>query len=179
MNRKLKVGGVILAGSVAVWVCAVIYARAHRSQHDHAHCIAVADGILEQYRLEHGHYPYSTGGYGDAIRLATTNRKNFVFFTAEGYSTKPFEDALEHGVHVPENECGRVYVQLPGTNTNPNIVILFDKKSRRGGRETSDAAQRFVKDRDWPAFAQQQIELLVAAGIPRKQAESYYAQEAK
>src|SRR5690349_8536552 len=110
MNRKLKVGGAILAGIVAVWVSAGLYARAHASQHDHSHCIAVADGILEQYRLEHGHYPYSTSGYGDAIRLVTTNKKDFAFFTAEGYSTKPFEDALEHGTHIPENECGRVYV---------------------------------------------------------------------
>ena len=179
MNRKLKVGGATLAGIVAVWVCAAVYARAHPSQHDHPHCIVVADGILEQYRLEHGHYPYSTSGYGDAICLVTRNKKDFVFFTAEGYGTRPFEDALEHGTHVPESECGRVYVQVPGTNTNPNIVILFDKKSRRGGRETSDTAHRFVKDPDWPAFAQQQIELLVAVGVPRKQAESYYEQEAK
>ena len=59
------------------------------------------------------------------------------------------------------------------------FVMLFDKNSRRGGRETNDAASRFVKDSDWSDFAQRQIELLVTAGIPRKQAESYYAQGAK
>ena len=174
MNRKLKVGATTLAGIGAVWVG--LYACSHPSLHDHSHCIVVAVAILEQYRLQHGHYPYSTSGYGDAICLVTTNKNDFVFFTAQGYSAKPFEDALELGAHVPENECGRVYVQVPGTNTNPNIVMLFDKNSRRGGRETSDARDRFVKDADWPGFAQRQIELLVAAGMPRKRAESYYAQ---
>src|SRR5438270_434619 len=135
--------------------------------------------VSAQAKPSHERYPYSTSGYGDAILLVTTNKSDFVFFTAEGYSTKAFEYALEHGTHVPNNECGRVYVQVPGTNRDSNIVALFDKKSRRGGRETSDAATRFVKDADWPGFVQRQVELLVAAGITRKQAGSYYAPEAK
>src|SRR5947207_902516 len=102
MNRTLKIVGAILVSIVAVWICAVIYASVYRQEHDHSHCIAVAAGMLEQYRLDHGRYPYSTSGYGDAILLVTTNKKNFVFFTAKGYSTKTFEHALEHGTHVQE-----------------------------------------------------------------------------
>ena len=56
-------------------------------------------------------------------------------------------------------------------------MMLFDKRSRRGWREFGEA--EFIKDADWPAFARNQIELLVAAGIPRKQAESYYAEAKK
>jgi hypothetical protein len=134
-------------------------------------------GMLLHYAAEHGRFPSSTNGYGDAILLVTTNREDLRFFTAKGYDTKVFEYALEHGTRVPETECGRVYVQGLPTNYDANIVMLFDRKSRRGGREVDEA--QFIKDADWPEFAKRQIGLLVAAGIPRKQAERYYADEAK
>ena len=75
------------------------------------------------------------------------------------------------------------------------IVILFDKLPTPGGdhchfltrlsaplgREVgyADAHSEFVSEEDWPAFAQQQIGLLVAEGIGREEAESLYASKAK
>jgi hypothetical protein len=172
VTRIIKIAGGIAVGIVTLVLCLFLYGIAHPPQHDHSHCIVIAGGILAQYALEHGHYPYSSNGYGDALLLVTTNRKDFQFFTAAGYDTKVFEYALEHGTHVPETQCGRVYVQMPGTNRDLNIVMLFDKKSRRGGREVDGAM--FIRDANWPAFAKRQIDLLVAAGLTRKQAESYF-----
>ncbi len=160
VTRKIKIVGCLVVGIGLLILCLFLYGLAQPPQHDHSHCIVIANSILDRYDLEHGHYPYSSNGYGDAILRVTTNRKDFQFFTAAGYDTKVFEYALEHTSHVPETECDRVYVQVPGTNRDPNIVMLFDKKSRRGGREVDRAG--FVRDADWPAFVKQQIDLLVA-----------------
>ena len=133
--------------------------------------------VLDQYDSEHGHYPYSSNGYGDAILLASTNQEDFRFFGAPGYDSKVFARALANGGHVPEKECGRVYVQSRGTNSDPNIVLLFDKKSRRGGREVNVwGGLEFIRDADWPAFVKRQIELLVASGVSPKEAENYFAE---
>jgi hypothetical protein len=172
MGRKLKIAVKASAGLGVIVLCLFLYGLAHAPQHDHSHCIVIAGSILQQYALEHGHFPYDTNGYGDAILMVTTNRELFRYFTAAGYSTKLFERALEYGTHVPEKDCGRVYIQVPGTNRDPNIALLFDKKSRRGGREVDDAG--FIRDADWPAFAKRQIEMLVAAGVSRERAEGYF-----
>jgi len=174
MSRSLKVGAGLLVGCAALgfWI---VHLRA-QPRHDHEHCIVIAGGLLLTYASEHGHYPYSTNGYGDAIVLAVTNKRDFVFFTAEGYSTKAFENALEHGRHVSEKECGRVYVQGVAADFNGDVARLFDKKSSRGVRETDLVGRVFIKDADWPAFAKRQIGLPIEAGISQEQAERYYAE---
>ncbi len=174
MGRKLKIASKSLAVFGIIVVCLGLYGITHPPQHDHSRCILVADAILAQYAQEHGHFPYSSNGYVDAILSVTTNREFFRYFTAAGYSTKVFEYALAHGTHVPEKECGRVYVQVPGTNRDPNIVLLFDKKSRRGGREVLGPCGHFFKDAEWPGFVKRQIELLIAAGVSQEQAENYF-----
>ena len=174
MPRKLKAGVVVLAVMGSLWLSFALHPRAHAPQHDHSHCIKVAMGLLQEYAAQHGHFPYSTNGYGDALLLVTTNKLDFWFLTAQGYDEKIFEHALEHGTQVSERECGRVYVQGVPSDKQGDIALLFDKRSRKGGREIDEAL--FIKDADWPAFAKQQIELLVAAGISRRQAESYYAE---
>jgi hypothetical protein len=80
---------------------------------------------------------------------------------------------------------------LSETN-DPEIVILFDKLPTPGGdhchgfrrlsaplgREiwTIGGSMKFIPESRWPAFAKEQIELLVVAGIPRDQAERYYSE---
>ena len=152
-----------------------VYSRLNPPAHDHAHCIKVAWGMLDQYAIEHdGRYPYHTNGYGDALLMLTTNERDFKYFTAHGYRTEVFVDALRNGTDVPEDQVGRVYVQGLTTTNSSNIALIFDKTSRRGGREVADG---YVTDAEWPEFARRQVELLVKAGIPRKVAEAYYAEE--
>jgi hypothetical protein len=35
---------------------------------------------------------------------------------------------------------------------------------------------RFIPESRWPAYAKEQVELLVAAGVAREQAERYYSE---
>ena len=44
---------------------------------------------------------------------------------------------------------------------------------------TVGGGQRVIKETDWPAYSKHQIELLVAAGLPKEQAEMYYSEKAK
>ena len=98
---------------------------------------------------------------------------------------KNFED-------VPENKCGRVYIQGLKESDDCNLVFLFDKKATPGGdhchlpqriwaplgREVLyiTCQKDFISNDKWDAFAKDQIELLVETGIPREKAEWYYNQ---
>lgn len=110
--------------------------------------------------------------------------------TGPGYSDEPFKTAIKNKEHLPEEKCGRVYVQ--GLNPGcPQIVILFDKVPTPGGdhcqllgrvwtplcREVlfADGDHRTVKETEWPEFARKQVELLIAAGIKPEVAKRYYA----
>lgn len=180
MKRKtqLMLAG---AGTALLFLILVgfVYSLLNPPLHDHAHCITVAQGMLDLYASKHGgQYPYHTNGYGDAILVLTTNKGDFKFFTANGYSIGVFVDALRSGTDVPEQKVGRVYVQGLTTSNSSNIAFLFDKKSRRGGREViGGPIGGYVTDGEWPEFAKGQIELIVKVGIPREVAEAYYAEE--
>ena len=98
------------------------------------------------------------------------------------------------GEDAPESEFGRVYVQGLSVTNDPNIALLFDKVATPGGdhchfpkrlfaplaREiwTIGWGHRAIPEADWPAFARRQVELLVAAGLSRQQAEMYYSEKA-
>jgi hypothetical protein len=88
-----------------------------------------------------------------------------------------------------------VYVQGLSVTNKPEIALLFDKLPTPGGdhchllsrmfaplgREvwTVGNGMRFVPEAKWPSYSKEQIELLVAAGIARKQAEMYYSEKPK
>jgi hypothetical protein len=95
--------------------------------------------------------------------------------------------ALSNGTHLAETNCSRIYVQDLTTNSDHEIAMLFDAYPIHGGdhfrcpwrppvREVClvDGSMQIVPETDWPAFAQKQIELLVAEGIARTNAEKYY-----
>jgi hypothetical protein len=85
-----------------------------------------------------------------------------------------------------------VYVRGLTTQSDGRLAILFDKRSTPGGdhchlparlweargREVlyRDGSMGFVRDGDWPAFAAEQVELLVRESISRAEAERLYAQ---
>jgi hypothetical protein len=179
-----------------------LYVRSHplvfnESFWMHAHCIPQAILELLSYADRHnGTFPYHPDGYGDALLLV---EQNCVYaLTGPGYDETPFVEAKQEGKHLPEEECGRVYIQGLTTKLKAGqskIVILFDKLPTPGGdhchgfsrltaplgREVgyADGRHEFVREEGWPEFAKEQIELLVGEGIEREEAERLYASKAK
>ena len=194
MSRRIK----MFFGAVGIMILAGIVVRkmnplvCNESFFMHAHCIKIADGELEQYAITHdGNYPFSTNGYGDALlALKDLFPTDFGEFTAYPYDKKVFLRAIATNGHVAEADCGRVYVQGLNTNNVTGIAILFDKVATRGGdhwhglskfsaplgREVIGVPEGFIQEKDWPAFAANQIELLVKVGISRERARELYAQ---
>jgi hypothetical protein len=165
--------------------------RAHVYLAAHRHCMKMAGMAFHHYADEHkGEFPKHKDGYGAALLLLPDSYDHCL--TGPGYSPTVLSKARTAKRHIREDECGRVYVQGVGQGNRSNIVILFDKLSTPGGdhchwplrlwasrgREVlfGDGSMRFVRERDWPTLAAAQIELLVAEGILRAEAERLYAQ---
>jgi hypothetical protein len=176
-----------------------VYIKAHplvfnESFFQHAHCIKQADGMLEQYAITHGgRFPFHTNGYGDALLLLVADDPTCaMMLTGPGFDDRPFLRALKNGGHLPEAECGRVYVQGLSVSNDVEIAILFDKIPTPGG-DHCHMLQRlkaplgrevltiggghggYVPESEWPEYSRKQIELLVQAGMTRQHAKSLYA----
>ena len=196
MRTKIKKRLTIcLCGAGALAGLCTWYVKAHplvfnESFFGHAHCWKIAEGYLEQYAQEHGgRFPFHTNGYGDAVLLIPDVWLGC--FNGPGYDTKAWEQAQRTGSHVPEDQCGRVYVQGLSVTNDPEIIILFDKIPSPGdhrhlfSRIRAAPVREVVKiggvdiipESAWPAVARRQIQLLVAAGIAREQAERYYLEK--
>ncbi len=179
------------AGVLAVW-----YVRSHplvfnESLWEHAHCMPQAASAFLTYALDHdGRFPYNTNGYGDALLLLTNEMGSFWGpLTGPGYDIDVFAKAARTGSHLPEQLCGRVYVQGLSERSNPQIALLFDKVAAPPDhcqfprrlwwgyvREVCfvDGTWRMVPLAEWPDFARRQTELLIAAGFSRAQAQELY-----
>jgi hypothetical protein len=159
--------------------------------YDHQHCVRITGGLLSSYALNHtGKYPFHTNGFGDAILLLLqeSNERQARFFSAPGDNAALLRDCLKTGKDVPEERCSRAYVQGLGETNNPAIAVVFDRYPTRGGdhrRRPWGPPMRevclvggdidFILETDWPAFRAKQVELLVAEGISRSEAEKLYA----
>ena len=195
ISKAIKLS--FLGAMIAAVGFSVCYVRAHplvfnESFFGHAHCWKMADGYLAQYAQEHGgRFPFHTNGYGDAILLIPDVWLGC--FSGPGYNTRAWEEARKTGGNVPEDQCGRVYVQGLSSTNDPGIVLLFDKIPTAGdhkhsfGRIGAPLVREVVTiggvdiipESEWPAMCKRQIELLVAAGIASDQAESYYSEKVK
>lgn len=159
----------------------------------HTHCIPQAGLALRTYATEHdGAFPTHTNGYGDAL-LLLTNLAGLYSLTGPGYSESVFLEAARTVSDVPEQQCGRVYIQGLREDSDSEIVILFDKLPSPGGdhchfprrlwaalsREVLFVGGDFrvVRESNWPVFARKQIALLVKEGLPREKAEAYYEEK--
>ena len=195
MKRKAKLTLVLAVGAGLLTPIAVgyFYVRMHplvfnESFFMHAHCMAGIVNGLFQYSSDHGGYfPSSPKGYADA--LAMTAPDTWVL-TGPGYTLRLPESAKQGD--IPEEQCGRVYVQGLKETDDPGIAILFDKKATPGGDHCHGLARLraplgrevlligvekpFIPQSDWANFASQQIELLVKAGFAREKAQWYYDQ---
>jgi len=200
MFRKFKrIRIAALCCLAAAIVFCVVYVRTHplvfnESLFMHAHCIVIMGLSLDSYAAEHdGHYPADTNGYGNALLQLTNYTADFwAGMTGPGYDSKVFEEAARTGQHIPESECGRIYVQGLSRTNDPDIALFFDKIPSPGGdhchfpwrlyapmaREvwTIGSGRRVIRDTDWAAYCKTQIDLLIEAGIPKERAEEYYAE---
>jgi len=181
----------ILGALLALVVC-VGAAWLHHLGKVHQHCMKLAGSVLSDYAREHGGvFPYHTNGFGDALLLLVKEEpSNVPFICGPGDDGHVFSNALAHGLHVPEAQCSRVYVQGLSETNYPGIAILFDHHSVRGGdhfygsgkplREVCllDGSMQTILDARWAEFSRQQVELLVEAGFPREQALRYYPEAA-
>jgi hypothetical protein len=157
--------------------------------HAHEHCIKGTGLDLRTYALAHyGKFPFHTNGFGDAILLLLKELGDDPrLFTAPGDDGSLYKECLKTGAHMAEERCTRAYVQGLSETNNPEIALVFDRYPTRGGdhfrrpwgpplREVAmlDGSMEVIREEQWPEFKRKQIELLVAEGISRTQAEKLY-----
>ena len=178
----------VLLGLGATWLWWI-------NHYVHQHCIKQAGMAFRLYADDHaGQLPFSTNGFGSALLLlagADSTNDYVGGFVAclcgPGDDGHVFIEALKNHSVVPEEKCSRVYIQGLSEANDPNICILFDRNSCRGGdhfrspwghslREACllDGSMQVIRDEDWPEFSRKQIELLVAAGFSQTNALHFY-----
>jgi hypothetical protein len=174
------------AGTIYVLCNPLIF---NESFFQHAHCIKQAGmGFVNYAVLNGGQFPTHPRGYGDALLLI--DEELYDALTGPGYDSTALHVAKQRGTPLAEQDCGRVYIQGLNASAGSKVAILFDKQSTPGGdhchmiarfsaplgREVAfaDGHNEFIPDSDWPAFVQNQLPLLTAAGIPLKEAQRLY-----
>ena len=154
----------------------------------HKHCIEGVGGTLSSYAAAHGgQYPSHKNGFGDALGLLAIEDPEWaIALVGVDDNADWLMAAATNRTDVPEERCTRIYVQGLSEKSNPEIAILFDRFAVRGGDHLRAPWRPYTRevwrgygmqwvtlDR-WPAFASNQVELLVKEGIPRATAEAYY-----
>ena len=180
--RVIAVFLLLLVGFCGTWLWYLNY-------YVHLHCIKQAGLAFRIYSSEHqGQLPYSTNGFGDALlNLAKTDPTVINSLCGPDDDEHFFKEALQNNSIVPEGRCSRIYIQGLSENNNPEICILFDRNSCRGGdhgcspwghrvREVCllDCSMQIIRDEDWPDFSRKQVELLIEAGFSRTNALHFY-----
>src|SRR5690606_4682284 len=158
----------------------------------HQHCIKQAYFTLAEYAAAHGgKFPASDRGWADALLLlaADENDDSWIpWFVGVDDDGSLYREALLSGKDIPESQASRIYVQGLTKDSPPEAALLFDRHSVKGGdhhrglpgrpelREVLlvDGSFRTIPDKDWAAFACEQIKLLIEAGMPSEQAESFF-----
>ena len=185
-TKKILLGALIsLFGILGFFGFGIYYGI----NYSHQHCIKQIGLAFPIYAADHfGHLPFSTNGFGDALLLLVKSDPTVINSVCgpddDGHF---FKEALKDNSIVPEEKCSRIYIQGLSETNDPEICILFDRNSCKGGdhgrspwghllREVSmlDGEMRYVRDEDWPEFSRKQVELLVAAGFARTNALHFY-----
>jgi hypothetical protein len=187
-SRKAKFVWGIATGFIGLVVC-LGFAWVHHLGKVHQHCIKITGTGFRMYSDAHGGaLPFSTNGFGDALLLLVKegHLPTVAFICGPGDDGHLLSNAMVRGLHVPEDQCSRVYVQGLSETNDPMLCILFDRRSVRGGdhfygtgrplREACmlDGSMQTIRDEQWPEFSKQQVELLIAAGWTREVALRYY-----
>jgi hypothetical protein len=194
IRKKWKI---LAVAALVLAISTYFYVKTHplvfnESFWEHAHCMKIATMTLLNYAAHHnGQFPVHPGGYGDALLLL--DEETYHTLTGPGFDPSTFHEAKIKGVHLPEEKCGRVYIQGLASKMNPDIVILFDKIPTPGGdhahfpyrlwaplrREVGyiDGHTGAIDETAWAQFSLDQVELLVQNGIPKNQARRLWGLE--
>jgi hypothetical protein len=159
----------------------------------HQHCIKQTGLAFRLYADDHqGRLPFSTNGFGNALLLLTKggylgSTNNVAEICGPDDDGHIFKVTLQNNFVVPEDQCSRVYIQGLSEANDPEICILFDRNSCKGGdhmrspwghrvRELCllDGSMQVIREEDWPVFSRKQVELLIAAGFSRTNALHFY-----
>ena len=180
-----------LCGFVGMCVFGFYY----QIQYVHRHCMPQIGSAFQLYADDHfGQLPFSTNGFGNALLLLVRSDSTNDYLgglvatlCAPDDAGHIFEEALKNNSIIPEEKCSRIYIQGLSESNNPEICILFDRNSCKGGdhgrspwghllREACllDGSMQIIRDEDWPEFSRKQVELLVAAGFARTNALHFY-----
>jgi hypothetical protein len=194
---KTRTKKILLISLVPLCVCGGLFAFRiwFGLKYSHQHCIKQTGLAFRLYAEDHnGQLPFSTNGFGNALlQLAATNSTNDYLGGLVACLCGPDDDghlyleALNNHSVLPEEKCSRVYIQGLSETNNPEICILFDRNSCRGGdhfrspwgrrvREVCllDGSMQIISDEQWPEFSRKQVELLVEAGFSRTNALHFY-----
>ena len=172
----------VLAGLGGTWLW-------YQNHYVHQHCIKQVGLAFRIYSSDHqGQLPFSTNGFGDALLLLTKTDPTVInSICGPDDDGHLFKNALKNNASVPEDQCSRVYIQGLSESNDPQICLLFDRNSCKGGdharspwghrvRELCllDGSMQVIPDEKWAEFSRNQVELLVAAGFSRRDAVRYY-----
>ena len=184
-KKLLFVGAIffcVLVGIGGTWLW-------YLGKYVHQHCIKGAGMAFRIYSSEHqGQFPFSTNGFGNALLiLAKEDPSSIHNICGPDDDGHIFTDALKNNSSVSEDQCSRVYIQGLSESSDPQICLLFDRNSCRGGdhfrspwghrvREVCmlDGSMQVISHEHWPEFSLNQVELLVAAGFSRTNALHFY-----
>ena len=172
--------------SVFGWFAFNIYYGCH---YVHQHCIKGAGIAFQIYSSAYqGQLPFSTNGFGNALLILAKEDPSCIHnICGPDDDGHIFTDALKNNSSVSEDQCSRVYIQGLSESSDPQIWLLFDRNSCRGGdhfrspwghrvREVCmlDGSMQVISHEHWPEFSLNQVELLVAAGFSRTNALHFY-----
>jgi hypothetical protein len=188
-HRKKRTIWVSVILTPVLLLAAYVAMGAFNVFHAHGHCIKAAGLGFKQYAFHnHGNLPYDTNGFGNALLIFVKGEYCSIGeVTGPGDNGSIFREALKTGAPIPEQKCSRIYIQGLSETNNPQIAILWDKKSSPGGdhfrrpwgpllREVCllDGSMQVIPEMSWAAFVSNQVDLLVQDGIPRATARHYY-----
>ena len=192
MKMKTRTKNILLIALIALCVPVGLgmFRVWYGLKYGHRHCIKATGLAFRVYADEHnGQFPYSSNGFGNALLLLvnTNNLPGVAWICGPDDDGLLYLEALTNHSIMPEEKCSRVYIQGLSETNDPQICILFDRNSFRGGnhfrspwghrvREVSmlDGSMQVISDERWPEFSRKQVELLVAAGFSRTNALHFY-----
>jgi len=130
-KKVLFVGSIffgVLGGLGGTWLW-------YLNNYVHRHCIKQASLALKIYSSDHfGNFPFSTNGFGDALLIFLKEDPSVInSICGPDDDGQIFKEALKNNSIVPEDQCSRVYIQGLRESNDPNICILFDRNSCKGG----------------------------------------------
>ena len=175
--RKLRlILLVAVSGTIAVTAIGVFVHYKRNYPYGSSHCCIIGMmGALEQYALDHGGI-YPKGEITPEASLSLLCRSNYLdAYTIRGMTVpeKQVRRILERGELLGPNDCGWHYVEGLTQADDPRLALLYCKEALgHNGNRTEDGGRQvvlvsgieWISGDKWPAFLQQQKELLQARG---------------